>query len=244
MNPRLRPSATSLASSCALLVCGCFSNVLTPPTLAETGLDAAKCEIAAKQNLDPLIVEWAGTEKVALDATSQRGLVVVAYEGCSLRVLRRCNIQGAYDMAGVTPSRDKRDIKSQDDLYTYLPLGVATLSGELSQGRQLALDYVATGQRSYEGEPPRLGDGCDGATHYVKRIMVGAYKLDTLATGKAAAEGNVLFVEGGAKHSESDERRKTSGDPDLCEKDPKAMNCSAPIQLELVALSSAPSGTP
>lgn len=238
MNPSIRVRAATLISSCVLLGSGCFSNLLTPPTLAETGIDAAKCE-AAKQNLDPLIVEWAGTEKVALDATSQRGVVVVAYEGCSLRVLRRCNIQGSYEMGGVTPSRDKRDIKSQDDLYAYLPLGVATLSGELSQGRQLALDYVATGQRSYEGEAPTLGDGCDGATHYVKRIMVGAYKLDTLATGKASAEGNVLFVEGGAKHSESDQRRKTSGDPDVCEKDPTAVNCGAPIQLELVAIAGA-----
>lgn len=235
-----------LALAVSTIVCAsCGAGTMTTrPTLDDVGEDKAELCKQAKDPLNPLIVEWPGTNKVRLDAQSRRGVVVVAFNGCKLEVLTQCEAPGAYEMEEVTPIRDKVEIKSENDLFAYLPLSAFQLGGQIANGDSLLLDYVAVGQRAYKGEAPTTKGSCDGATHYVKRIMVGAYSLETFAAGNANAGVNVAGAGVGASHKESDKRSKGSGDPNVCEKSPNDPACGGVIQLELTPLPGTPPSPP
>jgi hypothetical protein len=236
--------ASSLASGC-----GPGNVIAKKKTIEEVDDQQATCKVA-KDPLNPLIVEWPATSKVALDSASKRGIVVVSYAGCTLKVLNECHAKGDYEYTGVTPARDKIDISSQDDLYARLPLGAVNLKGELDSGSSLKLDYIAVGQRVSKEAPTELeGDGCEGATHYVRTITLGAYALDVQAKAEAGASVGIGNAGGGAKRKEGDQRLRGSGDVDKCAgmspKTEGAANdsgCGAPLQLDLAPLRSTGGG--
>lgn len=245
-HPRLAFFAAVTFTSFAM---GCGPGTLaTRPTADDamagpSNVSKEKCKLA-KDPLNPLIVEWPGTNKVGLDSQSRRGVVIVAFDGCSnLKVLSQCDAKGKYEQETVTPARDKMEIKNANDLYALLPLGATSLGGAVNAGTSFFLDYVAVGQREYKGETPETSGICDGATHYVRRITVGAYSLDAEEAGKAEAGFKVQGAGIGGSHDESDKRHKASGDPGKCEGDPSANGCNAPIQLELTPLPNAAQAT-
>ena len=170
-----------LGSLAWLPACGGAADQAIAKAPSVEGVDEgqATCKVA-KDPLNPLIVEWPGTSKVSLDSASQRGVVVVSYVGCVLKVLTSCQAGGAYDLKPVTPVRDKVSIENESELYARLPLGVASLKGELKTAQRLDLEYVAIGQREAAKAPVSLSGDCAGATHYVRSIMVGAYGLDAV----------------------------------------------------------------
>jgi hypothetical protein len=192
----------------------------------------------AKDPLNPLIVEWPGTSKVALDSASKSGVVVVSYVGCVLKVLTSCQAGGGYDFKAVTPVRDKVSIENETDLYARLPLGVASLKGELATSGRLDLEYVAVGQRETAKPPVSLSGECAGATHYVRTIMVGAYGLDAVGKAKASGAVDVAGKGGGAEHAESVRHLRGSGEVDRCAggANAKADDCGAVLQLGLAPL--------
>ncbi len=223
--------------------CGSGNVIAKNKTISEVDDQQATCKVA-KDPLNPLIVEWPATSKVALDSASKRGIVVVSYAGCTLKVLNECHAKGNYDYTGVTPARDKIDISSQDDLYARLPLGAVNLKGELDSGSSLVLDYIAVGQRVAGEAPTELeGEGCEGATHYIRTITLGAYSLDAQAKAEAGASVEVGNAGGGIKRHEGDRRLRGSGDVNKCAgESPKSegaafdSGCGAPLQLDLAPL--------
>ncbi len=223
--------------------CGPGNVIAKNKTISEVDDQQATCKVA-KDPLNPLIVEWPATSKVALDSASKRGIVVVSYAGCTLKVLNECHAKGDYEYTGVTPARDKIDISSQDDLYARLPLGAVNLKGELDSGSSLKLDYIAVGQRVSKEAPTELeGEGCEGATHYIRTITLGAYALDASAKAEAGASVDVGNAGAGGRRKEGDRRLRGSGDVDKCAgESPKSegaatdAGCGAPLQLDLAPL--------
>jgi hypothetical protein len=205
------------------------------PTVEGVDEGQATCKVA-KDPLNPLVVEWPGTSKVSLDSASRQGVVVVSYVGCVLKVLTSCQAGGTYELRQVTPVRDKVSIENETDLYARLPLGVASLKGELKTGQRLDLEYVAVGQREAATSPVSLAGECAGATHYVRSIMVGAYGLDVVGTGKATVVASAGEVGGGAERKESVRRIRGSGDVAKCAAD-ESSHCGAVLQLGLAPLS-------
>jgi formylglycine-generating enzyme required for sulfatase activity len=221
----------------AALGCGGGAPVAQSQVPSVEGADAAAATCKpAKDPLNPLIVEWPGTNKVDLDAASQGGVVVVSYVGCVLKVLRWCQAGGGYKLQTVTPVRDKVSVANESELYAKLPLAVASLKAELSTAGQLDLEYVAVGQRVADRTPAALGGDCPGATHYVRSITVGAYSLD--ASGKAAASASAEAGDKGARadHKEQVHHVRGSGDMAGCEKNAKSGGCDAVLQLGLAPL--------
>jgi hypothetical protein len=238
--------ALSLVLAAAPLASGCGEQLLVkPPTVAEADDQVATCKIA-RDPLNPLIVEWPGTSKVELDSTSKRGLVIVSYIGCNLKVLSNCRAQGAYGFTGVTPARDTIEVASVTDLYARLPLGAASLKGELSNGSKLSLEYIAVGLRRAESEPVTLTGECAGATHYVDRMTLGAYSLDAIASGSVGGGIDVGGAGVGGGRKENARRLRGSGELSRC--DGKAPNaegelassgCGAILQIGLSPLQAA-----
>ncbi|NUP08624.1 MAG: hypothetical protein HOW73_21460 [Polyangiaceae bacterium] len=231
-----------LVSQLSLTACGGAPDVVaSDPTVAQAeGKNEADMCKNAYDRENPFIVEWPGTEKVALESMAKRGIVMVRYKGCKLQVLHRCEVEGSYAFDPVTVHRDSLEIKDDKDLFSKLPLGATALKGELASGKMLKLDYVLVGQQLASGEPANMTGDCEGATHYVRTISLGAYDMQTASQASSGADINAGIVEAGGHSKSSRNRLKNSGDVSNCagktdidEKNIRSYGCTAPVQLGL-----------
>lgn len=236
MRRRLVVGATMVSGLC--ISCGGATNGPKPPSAEEHANAPQACQVA-KDPLNPMVVEWPAMNRADLDSVSRRGLVVVSYAGCVMKVLTNCATAGSYEFTAATPVGDTLTIDDESKLYAELPLGVASLKGELAQGRKLQLAYVAVGQRVASQAPAQLSGDCRGATHWVQTMTVGAYALDTMASSAAGGNAEVGRVQGGAQERSARARRGSSGDLEGCRAvNPNREACNAILKLGLVEIGS------
>jgi hypothetical protein len=239
----------------ALLLCsGCGGAAAVRPSMPtvdeamHAAADAnAKCSSSpARRN--PLVLEWPATDRATLDAKLGDGIVAVLFEGCELKVLRSCQVPGyAYAYRGVSKSTDGFHVANDDELFAKLPVGAASLAGELHTSRAIDVNYTSVGVLSVE--PTRVARGdlqgdCAGATHFIRAVTVGAFGLTsgTSAAGKASAGAGNIGAGGGS--SSSVRALRAGGSLDLCKGNAQAREpgCDVSVQLELIGVD--PSPTP
>jgi hypothetical protein len=239
MAPR---AALALLAPLSLVGAGCMPpGAAAQAVVPNDGHDTAalaKCGVA-KNHDQPLVTEWPASYKARLEAMLNDGVVAVEYSGCDLRILDRCRIPGSYAWKRTTLSVDTTEIADEDDLYAKLPLGAATLSGQLKTSGTLYVQTTVAGQLQLVGkaaEDATSGAECGRATHLVTALSVGAFKLMAggAVEGRAGADLGTAGVSGGTKQSKSTLR--SAGDPKACEhasaKEPHA-DCRSPIQIFL-----------
>jgi hypothetical protein len=201
--------------------------------------DQYKCKIAAHHD-NPLVTEWPAPEKANLEAALREGTVVVSYSGCTMRLLPQCRPAGSYAWRRTTISSDVVEIRDADELYAKLPLGAASLEGELQRSGRLAVQTTVSGQMHLAEFDPNAFPkdmACMGATHVVSALSVGAFKLKS--GGAAAVKGSVSAASigsagGGSQREES--LMREAGSPEKCEQATDAaanMSCASPIQVFL-----------
>jgi hypothetical protein len=206
------------------------------PLAPETGVHGCK---VSKDSARPMLVEWPAVEKAALQASTARGVVLVRYDGCRLKQLPRCRVSGEYDFIETSRAQDGFIVKNKTELFAKLPLGAISLEGELSQGKQLSLAYVAVGARTADvpgvGRAALKGE-CEGATHFVRTMVVGAYALSSEASVGGGAGVSVASAGVGGSHEKSTEVIRRDGNLEDCidESTPAAdKRCQAVVQLIL-----------
>jgi hypothetical protein len=214
--------------------------VVTPEAPAEQ----TKCKIAAAHD-NPLVTEWPASEKANLEARLREGTVVVSYSGCTMRLLPNCRAMGKYTWRRTTISSDSVEIRDADELYAKLPLGAATLEGELQRSGRLAVQTTVAGQlqlADFDTTQFPKDMACFGATHVVGALSVGAFKLKSGGAagvqGKASAAG--IGAAGGRSQREESVMRE-AGSPEKCElATDEAANgaCASPVQVFLRPLPS------
>jgi len=246
INMRLRAIAQGwlLAASCAAAgVAGCAqtSGDKARSVLPRVPAEQAKCRVAASQS-SPLVTEWPASEKANLEVLLRSGTVAVAYSGCSMRLLPECRVKGEYHWQRTTPSTDSLEINDSDELFAKLPLGAASLEGELKRSGKLSVKTTVSGQLRLENasltEVPREGV-CAQATHLLTGLSLGAFALTAggQKDSKVGAEFTVLGT--GAKTERSAEMLRSAGDFDSCAQSTNEsphVNCSSPIQAFLTPL--------
>jgi hypothetical protein len=203
--------------------------------------EQARCRVAASQS-SPLVTEWPASEKANLEVLLRTGAVAVAYSGCSMRVLSECRVRGVYQWTRTTPATDSLEINDADELFAKLPLGAASLEGELKRSGKLSVQTMIAGQLRLDGggvaDVPKEGP-CAQATHLVSALSMGAFALKS--GGKRSIGGGlkVSSVETGIKHEKSADLLRSAGDFDSCAtgtaEGPSA-NCASPIQAFLQAI--------
>src|SRR6187402_483173 len=114
-----------------------------------------------------------------------------------MSVLTQCRTRDPYYWVRTTPSSDWIEIKNEDELYAKLPLGAASLKGELQGAGNLTMQTTVTG--SYRlgltpGTMPVIEGDCHGATHIVSALAIGAYQLNAGGSTKAAVEASATMV--------------------------------------------------
>lgn len=231
------------ALAAVTLITGCFGG--TPPPRASSALPGdptplAKCGVTAS-HAEPLVTEWPASQKARLEALLSRGAVAVEYVGCDMRIVDACALPGSYAFKRTTLAKDQVEIGDEDELYAKMPLGAASLSGELARSGRIAVQTVVAGQLQLSGASAKdvPADGaCAKATHIISGVSVGAFKLLSGGKTKVSAGGGALGVEAGGSTAREEEIVRESGDPKACEKttDAPDTSCSSPIQLFLEAL--------
>jgi hypothetical protein len=227
---------------CATVACGPPGLVAPLAQAPEMPGDQARCRIAANQE-NPLVTEWPASEKANLEARLGEGSVVVAYSGCTLRMLPRCKVGGGYHWKRTTIATDTIEIHNADELYAKLPIGAASLEGELQRSGRLAVQTSVAGQFQLDGfDPMRIpkGSECEGATHVLGALSVGAFKLRSGGAAKLAAQGSFAGVASARGGSDSEETiMREAGSPTKCEAASEAApdpDCASPIQMFLQSL--------
>jgi hypothetical protein len=215
----------------------------------ESVTDVHQCKAAADAGR-PMLVEWAATEKAALQSAGKRGVVVVRYDGCRLKLLDGCSAGGGYGFTETSRSRDGFLVRDRSELFARLPLGAVELEAELGEEVGLELSYVAVGTRDASvSEVSRTGltGSCEGATHFVRTMVVGAYEL--VRSGAAGIGAGAEVGGAGVGAREESSRRIIRGDGDLeacldVATPADDTRCQAVVQLVLEPLGSAASDAP
>jgi len=209
------------------------------PVLPEGPREQAKCRVAASQ-ASPLVTEWPASEKANLEALLRHGAIAVSYSGCTMRLVPQCRPRGRYVWQRTTPASDVVEINNEDELYAKLPLGAASLEGELKRSGKLQVKTFVAGQLRLEeaapAEVPKEGE-CGRATHLVGALSVGAFTLSRGGETEAKAGVGVTGVgEAGGKIARSASVVRAAGDEASCREGTDAeppANCRSPIQVFL-----------
>jgi hypothetical protein len=198
-----------------------------------------KCKVAAQHD-NPLVTEWPASEKANLEGLLREGTVVVSYTGCTMRLMPQCHASGRYIWRRTTVSSDNIEIRDADELYAKLPLGAASLEGELQRSGRLAVQTTVAGQMQLaEFDPNQFPTdmACLGATHVLSALSVGAFKLKS--GGAADVHGNASVAGFGAARGQSQREEslmREAGTPEKCELGTEAAadaSCASPIQVFL-----------
>ena len=233
-----------LAVLLGALCAGCGNGAIAQSVMPNGGLDPtplAKCAVAASHE-QPLVTEWPASYKARLEALLHEGVVAVEYSGCDLRIVDTCRVAGTYAWKRTTLSTDTTDIHDEDDLYAKLPLGAASLSGQLRTSGSLHVQTTVAGQMQLIGNAATdatTGAECSRATHLVTALSIGAFKL--VAGGEASASAGADMGNAGVHGSGKETKAilRAAGDPASCEhstKEEPSPDCRSPIQIFLTPI--------
>ena len=235
---------------CALAVAGCRPvSIVSQPSVPTLAGEGTRCRNAVGQD-QPLVTEWPASEKANLETQIRMGSgVVVSFTGCTMTVLTQCRTRDPYHWVRTTPSSDWIEIRNQDELYAKLPLGAASLAGELQGSGSLTMQTTIAGQFRLAlapGTMPMIEGDCQGATHVVGGLAIGAYQLAAGGTSTASLEASVHAV-GAANASSTSSKSiiRRAGEAASCASSTDAApdaSCASPIQLFLMAVQ--PTGGP
>jgi hypothetical protein len=246
MLPFPRAIGASLLAAVAISACsaGPAGPLVKPPPFNPPG--QTRCGIV-KSAERPLIVGWPSADRQALESKVRSGVVLVRYQGCEMDVLSRCSVSATYGYHGATRDHDRTTIKNIDELYANLPVGAAKLEGTLERAGQLTVDMDFVGR--YESERPsvrvdELHGECEGATHFVYALSVGAFEFYAGAHAKVGGSAGIGGAGLGSTSQASTDDTVSYGDPAACAKATTTdkvppEGCGALIRVEVVPLASA-----
>lgn len=194
------------------------------------------CDFEKKQAA-PLVVDWTQGARGRLEEAVRQGVVVVRVSGCQLEPLWQCKAPGGYSFKASTPRTEEERIDSSDALRARLPTGLARFSAEVERGDALRVQKTVVGRHVASVNDllqSELSGSCDGATHFVSAVAVGAFELQTASKSKAGGSAEALGAGVSGSHASSHDLVAKDGDPKQCtaSSSPPA-GCSAPVELDL-----------
>ncbi|MCA9651326.1 MAG: sel1 repeat family protein [Myxococcales bacterium] len=172
---------------------------------------------------EPYVVDLRGADRSHLEAVMSEGIAVVRYDCDGLEVLRGCTVGSAvdpYTFVGVSMKEDQVQIDTIDQLRANLPASAVQLEGEVTSGAAIDIGLVMVGRKSIRDDmvarEDLKGPGCEGATHFVRSAIVGAFAVEKGTQGKARAAAEI-FGAGAAAGSEANRRvANRDGKPEDC----------------------------
>ncbi len=199
---------------------------------------------------DLLIIDLPANKRADMEVLMGDGLVAVKYDCNSLKILKSCHAEGTYAYKGILLKEELIRLENADEIRANLPMsgaGVAAKMGvDFEAGATLDLAVVMVGQaRSarYELGRDELKGRCEGATHFVKSVYLGAFAMKRGEKANVAAAAD-LFGRGAASASSSgSSSQQSDGDLEACRKSSAgasapARGCGALLRMFLIPISS------
>jgi hypothetical protein len=239
-----------------LIVTGCSAGsaaeaVRPEVPTAAAALDEAECR-TVEQGGQPLIVDWKPDQRGELEIAMKDGVAIVSYSCQGITLLPDCRLDGEYGFIGMTRREQVVRLTSADELRANLPLSGVQLSSELQRGASLDIAMLTVGKQRTTWSTPTKADlkgQCDGATHFVRGALVGAFAMSSGSVAKlrAAAEIFGAGTEGASESARHTQNR--DGDVADCQKaapdsERAPPQCGAPIRLVLAPLAVAAAEAP
>lgn len=233
--------ATVILFAIGIAACGpgaLTENLVKAPEFNPKG--QAKCGVA-KSQAEPLIVEWPDAARGKLESQVRRGVVAVRYVGCDMQVLGQCTAPGKYGYASLNPKKSRVKMRNADELYANIPAYAVKFEGTLARAGELNVEMTIVGRYESDRSSVRVEDlrgDCDGATHVVTGLSVGAFEFFAGADARAGVGATAGDVGVGAKSTSSRETLNADGQEEACRKAAAAdtippYGCGALLGLEV-----------
>lgn len=200
-----------------------------------------------------LVVDAPAEDRKAMEEMLKRKRVPVARYDCkTLVLLERCKLDSEFTYTG-TALRDRLvRVASADEATANIPISSASLRASVASGQKVDLALAEVGSRvsSFELLTRRdLGanrpQDCEGATHFIHKVDVGAFALAQHASGEAATAAQ-LWTASATGESRSDRSStRSEGKVESCrtasEKDSVSPeNCGVPLRVHLRRIEAPP----
>ncbi|KIG13544.1 hypothetical protein DB30_07992 [Enhygromyxa salina] len=153
-----------------------------------------------------------------------------------------CPVAATYSYRQANGRRvESMYVRSFQELQAKVPVNYARFAGQIKNGKSLEFNYVTIGSYELIGEfkIPKDDPDCEGATHYVVTLSVGAFNFSeekALQGGLEVSEkttGAGVGVSAGRGAGEATQM----GDLDSCMDDKAALNdCFTPLQVLMMPL--------
>lgn len=238
-----------------MLLLGCGANnagsVVRPKdaTASETLGDksrAAGVTCSASDDDRTLIVDAPTEDRKAIEEMLKRKRVpIVKYDCKSLVLLERCKLDSDFVYTG-TALRDRVvRVESADEAVANLPLSSAQLKASVASGQKVDLALAEVGSKLSDYElltRPQLGSNrpqdCEGATHFIHKVDVGAFALSQRSTGEVSSAAQIWMASAGGSSTSDRSSARTEGRLESCRKasDSDATapdSCGVPLRVHL-----------
>lgn len=228
--------------------CGPHIGPIAPPKTSPVvdDSDPARVRVDIVKNKSmPFVVDWNPENRGDLEIAARHGPAIVRFDETNLELLPDCHAEGAYQYAGFTPKGEFKTLRSRAELHANLPVSAATLEARLRSSGSLSIAIRMVGKHELDrpalGREQLTGKSCAKATHYVRRLTVGAFRFLAGESRDAAAEVGVLGAKAGGAADAASEVLQYDGDFKACDgADVDAGNapakCRAVLRIELVPL--------
>lgn len=200
---------------------------------------------------EPWVVDLTTSDIDKLTTALGNGVAVVGHDCGGLKILQNCTApRGRYEYEGKPSLAETKQLNDADEIKAELATGAILgpkLSSDLKRGISLDIAYTHVGTSSTTARVGRTDlketrpGGCQGATHIVEAVLLGAYQMkgSTSAEVSASLEAFKQGIE--AKSASSAINTKTGGKATECgsakegDKSPVS-GCRFPLQIRLAAL--------
>lgn len=206
-------------------------------------------EAPAKVSKRPFVVNWAPTERTALETRAQDGAVVLAWDRATgeADVLGRCRLATEpYRFVGSSHARQTMTSDTDAEIGVNFPFsGPVNLGAELKAYGEINVEYHTIGEYKLdvdEVETDDLEGQCAGATHVVVALSVGAFRLFAGKAVDAKVDVNVPMTAGASGGgSKKTENLDQGGDPAKCDAASRGATepvagCDSVLAIELMAV--------
>lgn len=217
------------------------SNAAAAPQVEVTFLGEATLGCHSDPAQRPYVVDWQSHEREELTARARQGAVVVLRAGCDLQVLERCKAppRFAYRYEGSVPDTDTITFRNLQQTHDLIPVHADDFDHRFAHGGAIHAATTLAGmyriQRRLVSYDELQGE-CQGATHLISAISVGAFSLYTDVVTPIVPESEAA---GGI----GVETLNAGGNPKACRGSAPVDSappgtCDCPVRLELAAIAS------
>ena len=211
---------------------------------AAEGIGEGPCH-EAENSGEPLVVDWKPEQRGDLELVMKENVAIVSYSCKGFKLLKDCKVDGKYGFLGMSKKEQVVKLNNADEVKANLPLGgigiAGNISAEMARGSTLDVAMIMVGKVKTtwaKVQADELKGDCEGATHFVRGAMVGAFVMETGTKGEVKTAAQMFGAGAAGASSSAKNVQNKDGDIADCAKaspdSPKAPSqCQAFIRLEL-----------